>query len=223
MLKKIWWDSLCTLLDGLSGLKHFLQELMNPPASESGFIVDEILNTAINSTSDGTGRDFPWPESEDAQGSQVDFERIEIEGIAAPIRSGSLFVMYRQDCQFIVYVSDTLRFTTHENRIIDARNAHWNCKLDYLYRQVAIHGIQYNHRTPNDAALFTIPHYDDLSDAEKEKIEKARADGILITIDISTVTACPDCGGDVRQLKNAKEVSHYCLDCDWDDLEGGRF
>ena len=141
MLKKIWWDSLCTLLDRLRDLKHLLQDLMGPPASESAHIASEILSTAINSTFDGTGRDFPWPESEGAQGSQVDFERIEIEGIAAPIHSGSLFVMYRGNHPFIVYVSDTVRFTTHENRIIDARNAHWNCKLDWLYRQVAIHGI----------------------------------------------------------------------------------
>ena len=37
------------------------------------------------------------------------------------------------------------------------------------------------------------------------------------------VIECPDCSGQVRTLKNAKGVSHYCLDCDWDDMEGGRF
>ena len=33
------------------------------------------------------------------------------------------------------------------------------------------------------------------------------------------LTECPKCRGEIRILKNAQGQSHFCVECDWDDLE----
>ena len=160
---------------------------------------------APNGASVGWSPGFPLPAAEQMQWYQIDFERIEIEGISEPILEGHLEVRYRDGHQLFVYVSDAVRFTAADNWIISARHPHWN----WIGRRVAIHGIQI--QPPNDTSVA--------GEFGRESRPNHRVSERM-EIDILTVTACPDCGGKVNRLG---EASHYCLDCDWDDLEGGVF